>query len=96
VAARSLLRVEIRWLDSGAWRDNHKGWQTREAMQDETLSEVSTVGWLAGEDDDTYYVASSHINDTLFNGIQLIYKPNVTSVTRLRARTLDADEETTV
>lgn len=88
------MRVEIRWLDSGAFHQGDKGWQTAEQiMESAQLSEVSTVGWLMGEDEDTYYVCLSKVTDTLFYGTQLIYKPNVTSVTRLRARTINASEE---
>lgn len=92
-----MLRVEIRWIDSGAWHSGQEhGWQTREKIMSEaTLSEVSTVGWLMGDDEDTYYVANSHIPGTdTFYGTQLIYKPNVISVTRLRARTPQTLEDT--
>jgi hypothetical protein len=93
-----MLRVEIRWIDSGTYyRNDEKGWQTpSEVMSSATLSEVSTVGWLLGEDDDAYYVGLSRIpgRENLVFGTQVIYKPNVTGVTRLRARTLaDANEE---
>lgn len=90
-----MLRVEVRWIDSGAYHDN-KGWQTpKQIMESAQLAEVSTVGWLLGEDEDTMYVGLSRIVDreALVYGTQLIYKPNVISVTRLRARTASANEE---
>lgn len=91
-----MLRVEIRWIDSGAYYKSDEGWQTPETiMREAHLSEVSTVGWLLGEDDDTYFVGLSRIADsqTLVYGTQLIHKPNVIDVIRLRARTLSAAEE---
>lgn len=86
-----MLRVEIRWIDSGAYYlDDKHMWQTPEQiMGNAQLAEVSTVGWLLGDDEDTYYVGLSRImdKDTLVYGTQLIYKPNVISISRLRART---------
>ena len=83
-----MLRVEVRWMDSGTWYE--KGWQHREnIVRTATLSEVNTVGWLMEEDDDTYYIASSYDpTNEHFYGVQLIHKPAVTGVTRLRARTV--------
>lgn len=98
-----MLRVEIRWIDSGAYYlDEKHRWQTpQQIMTNGRLAEVSTVGWLLGEDEDTYYVGLSRIvdKDALVYGTQLIYKPNVIGITRLRARAatrledLDATEE---
>lgn len=91
-----MLRVEIRWIDSGAYHKPDEGWQTpQEVMNTASLAEVSTVGWLLGEDEETYYVGLSRIRDsrTLVYGTQLIYKPNVISVTRLRARTVQEDND---
>lgn len=91
-----MLRVEIRWMDSGAYYQPDKGWRTPEQIMNEsTLSEVQTVGWLLGEDEETYYVGLSRIpgNTSLVYGTQLIYKPNVIGITRLRARTLSAADE---
>jgi hypothetical protein len=88
-----MLRVEIRWIDSGsAYND---GWETKESIVSKaSLSEVSTVGWLMDEDDDTYYVASTYdpVNEH-FLGMQLIHKPAVTGLTRLRARTMRESED---
>lgn len=90
---KSLLRVEVRWIDSGAWYED--GWQSRDTIvAKSSLSEASTVGWLMEEDEDTYYVASTYdpVNEK-FYGVQLIHKPAVTVFTRLRARTINASEE---
>lgn len=90
-----MLRVEIRWIDSGTWYED--GWETKAKIVEHTsLSEVVTVGHLMHEDDEAYYVASSYdaINGH-FYGVQLIHKQAVTGFTRLRARThSDATEET--
>lgn len=88
-----MLRVEIRWIDSGLHHEN--GWETKEAIvKSVALSEVATVGFLMHEDDTTYFVAlSSDSANGHFFGLQLIAKSAVTSVTRLRARTLNAAEE---
>lgn len=88
-----MLRVEIRWIDSGTWYSN--GWESREQIvRSAALSEVSTVGWLMEEDEDTYYVASSHDpTNGHFYGLQLIHKSAVTAFIRLRARTVNAAEE---
>lgn len=88
-----MLRVEIRWIDSGtAYSDNQ--WEHREhIMKTATLHEMSTVGWLMGEDDFAYFVGLNYdsVSDKFF-GAQVIAKSNVVSVTRLRARTLSTED----
>jgi hypothetical protein len=84
-----VIRVDVRWIDSGtAYSDGQ--WEHRDKiMKSATLAEVSTVGWLMGEDDYAYFVALNHIPGTdSFYGAQVIAKSAVTSITRLRARTL--------
>ena len=92
-----MLRVEIRWIDSGTQYAN--GWENKDdIVRGASLSEVITVGWLMHEDDFVYYVSTSYdpVNEH-FYGTQLIAKSAVTGFTRLRARTLreenDAAEE---
>jgi hypothetical protein len=81
-----MLRVEIKWIDSGAQRFN--GWETKEQITSHLkLSEITTVGTLMHEDDFAYYVALSSDPDSChFFGTQIIAKPNVTSFSVLRTR----------
>jgi hypothetical protein len=89
-----VLRVEIRWIDSGTAYEN--GWENKEAiLRAAKLHEISTIGWLIGEDDFAYIVCTSYDQDNeTFFGTQVIAKPAVTGVVRLRARTVkDLEEE---
>lgn len=89
----NMLRVEIRWVDSGTAYSDHK-WEHRDhIMRTATLSEVRSVGWLMGEDDYAYFLALNYDpSNNKFFGAQVIARSSVVSVTRLRARTLSSED----
>lgn len=86
-----MLRVEVRWVDSGTAYEN--GWESREAiLRAVKLHEISSVGWLMAEDDFAYVIATTRdVENNQFFGVQVIAKSSVIDVTRLRARTTRED-----
>lgn len=88
-----MLRVEIRWIDSGTAYEN--GWESKETiLRAVKLHEISTVGWLMAEDDFAYLVATSYDASTeTYFGVQVIARQAVVGFSRLRARTVKSTLE---
>lgn len=88
-----MLRVEIRWIDSGTAHEN--GWESQDAiLRAAKLHEISSVGWLMHEDEDAYYLCTSWDEASgHYFGTQVIARPAVLSVARLRTRKFSASEE---
>lgn len=73
--------IKVVWLDSGlSYTDGWKSFE--EIVRVAKLAEVTTVGTLFFEDDDSIYVALSvHENDAY--GVQVIAKDSIRSMQNL-------------
>ena len=80
-----MKRVQVLWIDSGAFRSN--GWETAEEIIQTKIGTVETAGFLFHEDEDSIYVATSVDADNgHFYGTQVIHKPAIQSMKVLRKR----------
>jgi len=79
--------VKVVWLDSGAHVDH--GWASAKTHMQEGLSrQVTTVGLLMEKSDDVIAVGLNYDPDTEnWFGVELIYLPNVQSITYLQEAT---------
>lgn len=84
---KTLFRLEVEWIDSGAARSD--GWEPRQEMIDglDISRAVVTVGVLLLEDEDRIILAQTadDSSDTFFSAF-CIWKPSIKRVTILRAR----------
>jgi len=78
-------RVEVIWLDSGL--QYSQGWECKDHIIKEKLSDVATCGYLFYEDEEAVYVSLSR--DTAngnYYGTQVIAKQNIKKIKYLRER----------
>lgn len=78
------LRYEIKWRDSGL---HIEGWKNKDEIIKNKTVIVETCGYLVYYDKDNIYIAlTRHKEENSYYGVQVIWKPSIVSMVRLRER----------